>query len=283
MYLSLSMMPEEPFASASGPLFDDALIDSVEWSFDMCWGPSGVPGWLDALLSEYAEAGMLTGHGVSFSLLSGEWTKRQSAWLQRLRVETQLRRYRHISEHVGFVGGGRFSFAAPLPAPYVPSVVALGVARLRLLRAAAGCPIGLENLATSIGRADAEQQGRLLEDLLAPVAGFVILDLHNVWAQGINVGIDPLELVSSYPLERVRAFHVSGGSWDDRSGRRLRRDTHDDRVPDEVLDLMGAIAPVCPNADTVVYERLGTSLLDTRTHAGFQADVRKVRDLVEHL
>lgn len=283
MHLSLSMMPEEPYAACSLPLFEESLIDGVEWSFDMCWGPGGVPAWLDAILIEYAEAGVLTGHGVSFSLLSGEWTERQAAWIQRLRIETQQRRYRHISEHIGFMGAGRFSFAAPLPAPYLPSVVELGVARLRLLRDAAGCPIGLENLATSLGRADAEQQGQLLGDLLAPVAGFVVLDLHNLWAQGINVGIDPLELAGSYPLERVRAFHVSGGSWDCRAGRRIRRDTHDDHVPTEVLELLKAMVSMCPNADTVVYERLGTSLLDPRTHAAFRDDVRKVRDLVVRL
>jgi hypothetical protein len=78
------------------------------------------------------------------------------------------------------------------------------------------------------------------------------------------------ELASSYPLQRVRAFHVSGGSWDDRSDRRLRRDTHDDHVPDEVLELMKAIVPMCPNAETVVYERLGTSLLDTKNPSGFR-------------
>ena len=283
MHLSLSMMPEEPYAACALPLFEESLIDGVEWSFDRGWGPSGIPAWLDAILNEFGEAGMLTGHGVSFSLLSGEWTKRQAAWIERLRLETQQRRYRHVSEHVGFMGGGRFAFAAPLPAPYVPSVVALGVARLELLRAAAGCPIGLENLATSLGRADAEQQGQLLEDLLAPVDGFVVLDLHNLWAQGINVGIDPLDLAGSYPLQRVRAFHVSGGSWDSRAVRRVRRDTHDGHVPDEVLELLQAMVPMCPNADTVVYERLGTSLVETRTHAGFRDDVRKVLDVTVRL
>ena len=76
---------------------------------------------------------------------------------------------------------------------------------------------------------------------------------------------------------------MSGGSWDSRAVRRVRRDTHDGHVPDEVLELLQAMVPMCPNADTVVYERLGTSLVETRTHAGFRDDVRKVRDVTVRL
>lgn len=283
MLFALSLMSEPEFASAALPLFDDDLIDAVEWSFDTCWSRDALPSWLDSILTDYERVDRLTGHGVSFSLLSGEWTPRHAAWIERLRIETALRRYRRISEHVGFAGGGEFGFAAPLPAPHCRSVVALGVARLRLLREAAGCPIGLENLATSLGRADADRQGALLADLVEPVDGFVVLDLHNLWAQCTNFDLDPVAMASTYPLDRVQEFHVSGGSWDERPTRLVRRDTHDADVPDAVLELVAAVAPMCPNLDTVVYERLGTSLLDSDAHAPFRADVRKVRETVSRL
>ena len=279
----LSVMPEPQFATAALPLFAEGLIDTIEWSFDMGWGPTGVPDWLESLLDDYAQAGELIGHGVSFSLFSGEWTPHHRGWLDRLRRETATRSYRHVSEHVGFVGAGRFSFAAPMPVPVCDQSVGLGAARLRMMHDAAGCPVGLENLATSFGPDDATQQGRLLAAVLEPVDGFVVLDLHNLWAQALNLGLDPLDIVTGYPLDRVREIHVSGGSWDHRGGSVVRRDTHDGDVPDEVVELVGTVAPRCPALETVVYERLGTALVDPQTHPPFRDDVRRLREVVTGL
>ncbi len=47
-------MPQAAFAAAAFPLFDAGLVDTVEWSFDMGWVPSGVPDWVDGLLDDYA-------------------------------------------------------------------------------------------------------------------------------------------------------------------------------------------------------------------------------------
>ncbi len=276
----LSLMPEPAFAAAALPLFEDGLVEVIEWSFDMGWGPAGVPPWLDALLEEFGGTGDLLGHGVSFSCLSGAWTDHHTGWLERLRREVETRNYRHVSEHVGFVGAGRFSFSAPLPVPCTDDVVATGVDRLRRLAAAAGCPVGLENLATSFGPADALEQGAMVDELLAPVDGFVVLDLHNVWCQAVNLGLDASALVGSYPLERVREIHVSGGSWDRRDGRDLRRDTHDGGVPAPVLDLLVETMPRCANLEAIIHERLGTSLADPAGHESYRDDVRRVAGVV---
>ncbi len=277
--LGLALMPEPAFAAAALPLITDGLIETVEWSFDMGWGPTGIPDWLDGLLADYGAAGQLLGHGVSFSLLAGAWTPHHRGWLDRLEREVSTRCYRHISEHIGFVGAGRFSFAAPLPVPHCPAVVDLGRQRLNLLAAAAGVPVGLENLATSFGPADATEQGALLADLIEPTDAFVVLDLHNLWCQAHNLALDPIELLAGYPLDRVRELHVSGGSWDQR-GRRLRRDTHDALVPSRVLALLAHVAPRCPALEVVVYERIGTSLLDAASHPGFRDDVLRLAELI---
>lgn len=281
--LGLSLMPEAQFAAASLPLFEQGIIETLEWSFDMGWGRDGVPPWVDELLGHYGEAGDLVGHGVSFSVMSGEFTPHHRWWLQRLADEVQTRRYHRISEHMGFIGAGRFSFAAPLPVPFHPDIVALGQDRMRLLAETARCPVGLENLATSLGPDDGSKQGDLLDAVLDPVDGFLVLDLHNLWCQSINLGLAIDMLLSSYPLHRVAEIHVSGGSWDERSDRRIRRDTHDDLVPTEVLDLLPMAAPHCPNLETVVYERLGPSLIDPATHGPFRDDVIKVADIVANL
>ena len=79
--LGLSLMPEPAFAAAALPLFDEGLIDVLEWSFDMGWGPTGVPDWVAALLDDYAATGDLVGHGVSYSVLAGQPTDHDGWWL----------------------------------------------------------------------------------------------------------------------------------------------------------------------------------------------------------
>ncbi len=276
----VSVMPEPAFAAASLALFEEGLIEVIEWSFDLGWGAAGVPTFVDALLADYESTGDLVGHGVSFSALSGAWTPHHEWWLERLRREVEERSYRHISEHFGFIGAGRFSFAAPLPVPFHRDVVELGRERLGRLAEAAGRPIGLENLATSFGVDDGRNQGAFLEALLQPVDGFVVLDLHNLWCQSLNLDLDAMALVDSYPLDRVREIHVSGGSWHP-GGRRLRRDTHDNLVPDEVLELLQAVIRRCPDLEVVIHERLGTSLSDVTTHDAYRGDVRRVADVVQ--
>lgn len=276
----LSLMPEPGFARATLPLFADGLIDAVEWSFDMGWHPAGIGGWLESLLTDYSNQGLLIGHGVSYSLLGAAGF--HDRWLSLLRSETAKRDYYWISEHVGFVGAGRFSFSAPLPMPADADVVALGQKRIIDLADAAGCDVGLENLATCLGSADATDQGSFLRQLLAPVDGFVLLDLHNLYCQGHNVGIDPLRLMAQLPLDRVREVHVSGGRWSvaSNSARKIRRDTHDSLVPDAVLDLLGVALMRCPNLEVVIYERMGSTFGDPAIDADFRNDVQKVAAIV---
>lgn len=276
----LSLMPEAQFAAASLPLFEGGIVETLEWSFDMGWGRDGIPPWVSELLDHYGETGDLIGHGVSFSVMAGEFTPHHEWWLDRLAAEVQDRSYHRISEHMGFIGAGRFSFAAPLPVPFHPDVVALGHDRMRLLAETAGCAVGLENLATSLGVLDGTNQGAFLDAVLEPVNGFLVLDLHNLWCQSINLDLSIESLLNSYPLHRVAEIHVSGGSWDERPDRRIRRDTHDDLVPPEVLNLIPLAAGRCPNLETVVYERLGPSLADPATHSPYRHDVALVADIV---
>jgi len=279
----LSLMPEPAFAAAALPLFDEGLIDVLEWSFDMGWGPTPTPDWVDGLLDDYAASGDLVGHGVSYSVLAGRPTEHDDWWLRHLEQEVHRRRYRHVSEHLGFVGAGMFSFAAPMPMPRCERVIAVGHSRLADLAASAGVPIGLENLATSLGPSDAIDQGCFLEDLLEPFDGFIVLDLHNLWCQSLNTGIAIDTLLDSYSLDWVREIHLSGGSWDARGSQPIRRDTHDDLVPDVLLDLTRRVVPRCNTLETVIYERLGTTLTDPSTHQPFRDDVHRVASLVEEL
>lgn len=244
---------------------------------------AALPAWTYALLKEFSDAGRLYGHGVYYSLLSGGGRARMEAWFRKLRRAQEHFHFQHLSEHFGFMTSGNAHQGAPLPVPLSEETLALGRSRLQSLSAAAGVPVGIENLALAFSREDVLRHGEFLEGLVEPVAGFVLLDLHNIYCSAHNFGLNARELILSYPLHRVKEMHLSGGSWEssEYSTRPIRRDTHDDAVPDEVFELLEWALPRCPHTDVVVLERLGDTLRDEEDAQGFRRDFRRMRGIVQ--
>lgn len=280
-HVALSLMTEDDFRLAALPLFEEGVVDAVEWSFDLGWSPRGVPGWIDAMLGHYGDAHRLYGHGVAYSPLSARFEPRQQRWLDRLARACATHRYRHVSEHFGFMTAGDFTRGAPLPVPFDARMVEIGVDRLRRLKqAAGGVDVGLENLALAFCRDDVETHGAFLRALVAPLDGFVVLDLHNLFCQSINFDLPMDSLLEKMPLDRVRELHVSGGSWSmaKSGGRPFRRDTHDGDVPAEVLDAIPRALARCPHVEVVVFERIGGSIADADA---FRRDFQAIRARVK--
>lgn len=279
----LALMPEPDFLAAALPLFAAGDVGAVEWSFDTGWSRDGIPDWLESVLDEYALIQRLYGHGVHFSVLSGEWGDREEHWLACLRQELAIRPYRHVTEHFGFCSGGDFHRSAPMPVPLTPQTLALGRARLARIVEVVGAPVGLENLALALCPADVAEHGRFLDDLLAPTDGFLLLDLHNLYCQLCNFEVDADELLASYPLHRVRELHLSGGSWramPSAPDRPIRRDTHDDAVPEAVFELLATVLPRCPQLDVVILERLGDTFDSPAVVDQYHADFRRLASIV---
>lgn len=283
VWVGLSLMPDDAFLRAAAPLFEAHQVDAVEWSFDTGWGVQ-LPAWLEGLLSEYGALGRLFGHGVHFSLLSASWESRQDAWLDSLSTELTRRRYTHVSEHYGFMTSPPFVRGAPLPAPRGDALLSVGRDRLRRLRERLTCPLGLENLALALSRDEALAHGPFLGALLDE-QDFMVLDLHNLYCQAANFELDPVALLDTYPLERVRELHVSGGSWQPawqgEDSATVRCDTHDGRVPEAVFVLLRTALGRCPRLRLVILEQLGHALHTAPQAAQFRADFCAIRALVE--
>ncbi|HMQ64298.1 MAG TPA: DUF692 family protein [Flavilitoribacter sp.] len=268
---------------AALPLLEASEVEALEWSFDTLYKSGGMPPWFEALLDAYGREGRLVGHGVYFSLFSGRWSEDQAKWLTELGRLSERFRFDHITEHFGFMTGDNFHAGAPISIPYNPVTLAIGQDRLKRIQQACRRPIGLENLAYAYSVEAVKVHGEFLEQLVGPVNGFIILDLHNLYCQLHNFEVDFEEMIGLYPLHRVREIHISGGSWEDAAvqpGRKIRRDTHDDSVPDEVFRLLEKTIPLCPNLKFVVLEQLGAGL-KTETHKiAFRCDFRKMSAIV---
>ena len=168
-----------------------------------------------------------------------------------------------------------------MPLPASPAVTEVGRLRLRALREAVRCPIGLENLALAFSRSDALAHGQMLDEMLDGDSDFVLLDLHNLWCQAVNFEIDPGDLLGTFPLDRVRELHLSGGSWTVLpDGGRFRRDTHDDALPEALFPLLEAAMTRCPNLELVVLERMGGTIAGREDQLQLARDFQRVRRLV---
>ncbi len=269
---------------AALPLFSDGSVEAIEWSFDALFRHSHIPTWFNELLNTFGNEGRLLGHGVYFSIFSARHTLEQKLWLENLSKTTKQFRFAHISEHFGFMTGEDFHKGAPLNVPISESTLQIAKDRIARMQDASGCAVGLENLAFSYDEKSLRNQGQFLRQILEDVNGFIILDLHNIYCQVHNFGIAFDELLSLYPLDLVREVHISGGSWEKskvESSRMIRRDTHDESVPNEVFEYLKQVLDLLPNVRFVILEQLGSSLDSEVEQDRFRADFRKMKKIVK--
>jgi len=282
--LGLSLMPTEDFQSATDELFQAGRVAAIEWSFDTLSKGTVAEPWCNDLLNRFSSANALLGHGVNLSLLSARLSKRQEDWLASAREEFANRKYVHASEHFGFSDAGPIAHGAPLAVPMNAESLCKGKEMLKRYADATQCPVGLENLAFAFGLEDVKRQGDFIDQLISEVDGFLLLDLHNIYCQLANFGVPALELLNSYPLSKVRELHLSGGSWSQSvSGKRVavRRDTHDDAVPQEVFDLAALALKLCPNIEFVILERLGYTMMEPDMQREFRDDFGTMEEILE--
>lgn len=265
------------------PLFEAEKIEAIEWSFDSLYKTRNIPDWFVELLQTFGKEGRLVGHGIYFSMFSGKWSQEQQQWLDHLKKVSRNFKFDHITEHFGFMTGEDFHKGAPISVPYTSSTLAIGRDRLKRIQNACECPVGLENLAFSYSVDEVKRHGEFLDELIEPVNGFIILDLHNLYCQLHNFSLEFDLVLNAYPLDRVREIHISGGSWEKSEAKptkTIRRDTHDDSVPTEVFELLKKTIEHCPNLKFVVLEQLGKALHDTKSQLQFRNDFETIVKIV---
>jgi uncharacterized protein (UPF0276 family) len=157
------------------------------------------------------------------------------------------------SEHLAFVRSGDIEIGHLAAPPRTPSTIDATAENLEAARKTVGSLPLVENIATLIDPpvSTLDEPEWLTQTLHASGAG-MLLDLHNLYANSINFGIE--NFLERLPLHRVHAVHISGGRM---MGERLL-DDHLHDPPDPVYDLLATLAAQCPNPMTVILERDGS-------------------------
>lgn len=191
----------------------------------------------DPMLTALADAGVpVIPHGVALSL--GGADPVQPARVRRLATCAEALGSPLVSEHIAFVRAGGIEAGHLLPVPRTRE--ALEVLARNITRTAAELPVPLavENIASFVEWPESDlSESEFLTELVECTDVLLVLDVANVYANARNRGLDPQQELARLPVERVAYSHVAGG----RQGGDFYHDTHTDRTPPEVLDLVTAL------------------------------------------
>jgi uncharacterized protein len=197
-------------------------------------------------------------HGVSLGLASAS---RVEDW----RLDEMARLVDHVepegwSEHLAFVRAGGIELGHLAAPPRTDAVIEGLATNLTRARRIIGRMPALENVATLIDPPGSTMDEQTwLRRVLGATEAPLLLDLHNVCTNAVNLGYDAKAFVRALPLHRVDTVHIAGGTdaVDAATGQTLRVDDHRHDVPAGVFELLTLVGERAPQPLTVVLERDG--------------------------
>ena len=207
-------------------------------------------------LSTLAAQVPVTLHGVSLGMAS-------CSAVETKRLEKMARLVNEVrpecwSEHLAFVRAGGIEIGHLAAPPRTEETVGATLANLATARRIVGAAPQIENIATLIDPpGSALDEPAWLRAIAQDSDGALLLDLHNVHANTVNFGGDPLEFLRALPLEKVASIHLAGGKWIGPAGAERLLDDHLHDVPDPVFALLEEVASRVAQPLTVIIERDG--------------------------
>lgn len=191
----------------------------------------------DPALADLAARGVpVIPHGVALSLGGAEPV--QPKRVRRLAACAQALGAPVVSEHIAFVRAGGIETGHLLPVPRSREALDVLAANIDRTRRELPVPLAVENIASFVEWPESDlTESEFLTELVERTGVLLVLDVANVYANARNRGRDPLRELTRLPVEQVAYSHVAGG----REGTDFYHDTHTDRTPLEVLDLVTAL------------------------------------------
>lgn len=198
----------------------------------------------------------VTLHGVSLGLAS-------SVRIDRRRLDPIARLCEEIrplswSEHLAFVRGGGIEIGHLAAPPRCDETIEGALRNLSLAYTIVGVAPQVENVATLIDPPLSNyDEASWVSEIICNSQSDLLLDLHNLHANAVNFGFQPIDFISQIPVDRVRGIHLAGGRWVGKGNHRRVLDDHLHNVPDPVYALLEEMGARTEPGLTVILERDG--------------------------
>jgi uncharacterized protein (UPF0276 family) len=250
------------YGSALAPVLAPTagLVDTVSLIPETLWHESaGTPrySWIPGAVRLFDAAVGLTPtvfHGVGLSIASG-----LALDLEHLdQIAEAADRYRPLwySEHLSAFrvsdgAGGSAHAGVGLPVPFDANTLEFLIPKVAGTMARLGVPVLLENSAIYVDVPGAElTEPQFLNRLCGATGAGVLLDLHNLFVNEVNLGWQAEQYLAELDLGLVTEIHVAGGEL---MGR-WYTDAHSGRCPDRVWQLLDLVVAAAPKLELITFE-----------------------------
>jgi uncharacterized protein (UPF0276 family) len=197
-------------------------------------------------------------HGVSAGLASMAAPDEQR--LTRMARLAEAVQPESWSEHLAFVRAGGIEIGHLAAPPRTEAGIEAAARNIRRAATIVGAAPAMENVATLIDPPGSRlDEPSWITGIAQSCDAPLLLDLHNLYANAVNFGVDPAAMLLRMPLQRVATVHLSGGHWIKAPGAAEQRllDDHVHDVPAEVFALLTLLATHAPQRLDVILERDG--------------------------
>lgn len=273
-----------PFVAAADELIDALVLMPETLWHERATAPryTTIPGAFEtfaACVARMASCAVVF-HGIGLSIGSGapldvEHVDQVGAVMDRFGA-------RWYSEHLAAFRVGMdpttvMHAGVGLPVPFDRPTLRFLEPKVARLVARVGAPVLLENSAIYVEVPDGDMTEATFLNRLADTSGCgVLLDLHNLVVNEINLGWDARAYLDELELAHVVEVHVAGGemlgAW--------YTDAHSGACPERVWELLADVATRAPALRLVTFEMHESRLtvLGERGLAGQLARIRSVLD-----
>lgn len=154
-----------------------------------------------------------------------------------------------------FAPDAEMNVGLTMPLPRDRETLDLLLPRIAEVRARVAAPFLLENNVAFFDLPGAEYSEAGFLNALCEGAGCgLVLDLHNLYVNSRNLGVDPDRFLDELDLDAVVEIHVAGGM--EYGGYYL--DAHSGPIPEPVWRFLDRVVGRCPNLGGVVFELFGS-------------------------
>lgn len=278
------------YSSAAPAVIDAAgeLVESLDVIPERLYYDLG-PGSVDRFhvvsdgldeLARYAGGRHTSGHGIGLSLPSD--MPLDTDLLEVIAGLAERLGFAWYSEHLSSFATMRGAVpnaqaGLGLPVPYDEDVLDLLCGKVNQVQERLGLRLLLENPAVFTPVPDCDfTEPEFLNELCRRTGAGVLLDLHNLYTNVRNNGVDSAGYLDELDLTNVVEIHLAGGS----TLGGFYTDSHADVSPREVWDLAYAYVPGMSALRSVVFE-FHESSVDRIGVSAIVDELERIHDLVE--